>query len=336
MSNLLKSFLFPLFLIQVTTSLFAQKQIKHFIFFSRNREKIHEDKFYSNPGVIGAQVTYPWRILEPEKDRYDFREIEEDLTFLASKDKKLFIQIQDVTFDSIYVAVPKYLLADKKYNGGQASQFEFVNDDESKAKNAGWVSRRWDTAVATRYHKLLIELGKRFDGRIEGINLPESSVDFGSSGRWHPSGFTYEIYRDAIKANMKILRIAFPKSVCIQYANFMPGDFGAFEKNFLLKSLYDYGKEIGVGMGGPDIKVNAPFQMINSYALIHNSGDSIITGVAVQDGNYGYVNPKTHQQVTIAEILDFATNYLRLNYIFWCTEEPFYSKQVLPFLSRVK
>lgn len=30
--------------------------------------------------------------------------------------------------------------------------------------------------------------------------------------------------------------------------------------------------------------------------------------------------------------LDFATNYLQLDYVFWCTEEPFYSQEVLPLL----
>ena len=34
-------------------------------------------------------------------------------------------------------------------------------------------------------------------GRIEGINLAESSVTFGSSGRLFPRGFSPGIYRDA-------------------------------------------------------------------------------------------------------------------------------------------
>ena len=56
------------------------------------------------------------------------------------------------------------------------------------------------------------------------------------------------------------------------------------------------------------------------------------TGVEVQHGNYEVINPKTGKQVTVPEILNFAENYLRLNYIFWCTQEPYYSKQVLPRL----
>jgi hypothetical protein len=54
--------------------------------------------------------------------------------------------------------------------------------------------------------------------------------------------------------------------------------------------------------------------------------------VAVQHGNYDIINPKTGKQVTVPEILDFAENYLRLNYIFWFIQEPYYSQQVLPLL----
>jgi hypothetical protein len=52
----------------------------------------------------------------------------------------------------------------------------------------------------------------------------------------------------------------------------------------------------------------------------------------VQDGNYEHTNPKTGQQVTIAELISFATDYLKVDYIFWCTQEPFYSKSLIPFL----
>ena len=315
---------------------YSQNGLKHFIFFSRDREAIHDTNFYLNPGITGAQITYPWKRLEPRKDEYDFSEIMEDLDFLKSKEKTLFIQIQDVTFDSTLFAVPYYILTGIAYHGGANPQYEFTDDDEDRPVKAGWVSRRWDTAVANRFHKLLFELGKRFDGKIEGINLPETSVDFGSKGNLHPPGFTYENYRDAIKANMKVLRQAFPKSIVIQYANFMPGESLPGEDKLYLKSLYTYAKEIKVGVGGPDIKVYRKFQMDNSYGLIRNSHGMVPTGVAVQEGNYDVVNPKTGKQVTVAEILDFAQNYLRLNYIFWCTEEPYYFNQVLPLIKSLK
>src|SRR4051794_16194362 len=285
----------------VFSSCYAQKQIKHFIFFSRDRDSINNPDFYLNKGVEGAQITYPWRKLEPQKDQYDFSEIEEDLAFLKSKGKKLFIQIQDVTFDSTQFAAPKYILTDTIYHGGANSQYEF-NIEHIPVK-AGWVARRWDPTVAQRFHQLLIKLSQQFDGRIEGINLPETSVELPEKNGLLPTGFSRRTYLEAIKKNMQVLRENFRKSTPLQYANFMPGD-----SKEDLKNIYDYAKQIKLGIGGPDLKVYKEFQMMNSYPLIQDMDGIAPTGVAVQEGNYNVINPKTGKQVTITEILDFAKN----------------------------
>jgi hypothetical protein len=60
------------------------------------------------------------------------------------------------------------------------------------------------------------------------------------------------------------------------------------------------------------------------------------TGIAVQDGNYEDVDPKTGKRITIPELLRFATEELQVDYIFWCTQEPYYSEQVVPTLKHVK
>ncbi len=72
--------------------------------------------------------------------------------------------------------------------------------------------------------------------------------------------------------------------------------------------------------------------MNHAYGLIQASHGIVPTGIAVQDGNYAYQNPKTSRPVSIAELVAFATDYLRVDYIFWCTKEPFYSRHLLPFL----
>jgi hypothetical protein len=317
------------FIILFATKSYALPITKHFIYFGRDNEEIHKPEFYSNPNISGAQITYIWKRIEPEKDTYDFEEIENDFAFLKSKGKKLFIQISDVSFVPDKINVPDYLLNDPVYNGGIAFQYEFKND--VPVKKAGSVSRRWDKNVSKRFHKLLKELGKKFNGKVEGINLPETSIEVSN-----PEGFTNEVYRDAIKENMLVLKKAFPDSVTIQYANFMPGEFLPDEDHSYLRDLYKYAKEINVGMGGPDLLVYQKWQMNNSYSFIKDSAGFIITGIAVQDGNYDHINPKTNKKVTIKEIFDFGQNYLKLNYIFWCIEEPYYSKEVLPFLKKLK
>jgi hypothetical protein len=305
--------------------IFCQSKIKHFVFFSRDRELIHDSSFYSNLGITGAQITYVWKRLEPTENSYDFSEIEEDLVFLHSKGKKLFIQIQDVTFSPSRILVPNYILNDSTYHGGASPQY-WENDD-GEITIGGWVARRWDPLVANRYRKLLIKLAEQFDGRIEGINLPETALDVIDGNGSAPEGFTRRNYLKELKKNMTILKDNFKKSVPILYANFMPGDS---KKD--LKELYDYAVDIGHGVGGPDIKVYRKGQMENSYPLIRSVAGKIVTGAAVQEGNYCVYNPKTKRQVTVSEILDFARDYLKLNYIFWCIEEPYYSDQVLPLL----
>jgi len=299
----------------------------HYVFFDRERERIAEATFLSTKAFEGAQLKYTWRELERQEGSYDFGPIEHDLAFLGSKGKKLFIQLQDASFETNIMPVPGYLVAEPRYHGGADLQYTIENDDERHATPEGWVARRWDPAVRERYHRLLLALGHQFDGRVEGINLPETAVDFGETGILYPKGFTPEVYRDAIVTNMAVLKRAFPHSVAMQYANFMPGA----ETN--LQRVYEAARELRVGVGGPDLLPYKPWQMRNSYPLIRAFCGAAPTGIAVQDGNYQHRNPKTGRQVTVPELLDFAGQYLKVDYIFWCTQEPYYSKAVVPFLT---
>ena len=144
------------------------------------------------------------------------------------------------------------------------------------------------------------------------------------------------IYQKLLLENMQILKAAFPNSCVIIYANFMPGDDFPLTEDSYLTTLYRYAREIKVGMGGPDIKVYKWWPMRHSYPLIRESDGLIPTGVAVQWGNYDLTNPRTKKQVTVPEIYEFGEDYLKLDYLFWGTQEPYYSKVVLPFLQALK
>jgi hypothetical protein len=330
-----KLFRLSFFILLCCGSILA-KGVHHYVFFNRERARIHERVFLETKAFEGAQIKYTWRELEPEKDAYDFSAIRQDLAFLTSKGKRLFIQLQDSSFDNSIVNVPRYLLQENQYNGGADKQYNIEGDDEAHAVAGGWVARRWDVAVQERFHKLLFALGKEFDGRVEGINLPETSVTFGESGRLFPKGFTFEGYRDAVITNMKVLKRAFPKSVTMQYANFMPGEWLPGSDKSYLRTVYQQARELQVGVGGPDLLPYKPGQMKHSYPLIRESDGSIPTGIAVQFGNYEHQNPQTGKRVTIPELLEFATGYLKVDYLFWSTQEPFYTEQLIPFLNHSK
>lgn len=320
-------------LLLVCSAYVSAKPLHHYVFFGQDREKIRDTKsFLDTPAFEGAQVAYSWRQLEPGKDEYDFSLIREDLAFLTAHGKKLWIQVQDVTFSERWIPVPKYLTRDPQYHGGADRQYKYKDDDEEHATASGWTARRWDPAVQERFHKLLFALGKEFDGRIEGINFAESSVTFGESGRFHPKGYTPEIYRDALITNLKALKRAFPKSIALQYANFMPSEWRPSRDKGYLRAVYQAARESKVGVGGPDLLPYKPGQMGSSYSLIKEVAGTVPVGVAVQDGNYEHVNPRTGKRVTIAEQIEFATGYLKADYIFWCTEEPFYSNDLVPFM----
>jgi len=327
----MKTFLLVVLLFCFLTSSNVAKPVHLYVFFNMERRRISEASFLETKQFEGAQLKYTWKELEPEKDRYDFTAVRNDLAFLTSKGKKLFVQLQDASFSKENILVPKYLLSEQ-YHGGVAPQYDIQNDNEATAQVAGWVARRWDPLVQERFHKLLNALGKEFDGSIAGINLPETSIGFGDSGKLFPVGYSNEAYRDAIVVNMKAVKKAFPKSVVIQYANFMPGEWLPGEDKAFLKTVYKEAVTAGVGVGGPDLLPFRRGQNNHSYPLIKAAAGIVPTGVAVQDGNYADKN-KEGKRLSVSELLAFAKEQLQVDYVFWCTEEPYYSKELIPFLN---
>jgi hypothetical protein len=54
----------------------------------------------------------------------------------------------------------------------------------------------------------------------------------------------------------------------------------------------------------------------------------------VQDGNYSDVNRETGKRATIAELLKFGADELKLDYIFWCTARALLHERIDPFHAR--
>lgn len=309
----------------------ATGQPRHYVFLNRDRQRIADRAFLRTPALEGAQIKYTWRELEPAKDRYDLSAIRHDLAYLRAHGKRLFIQLQDVSFDEQIVNTPGYLQRDTLYHGGIAPQLALGRD--SALRVGGWTSRRWDPAVQARWRRLVDTLGRAFDGKIEGITLPETALDASpDSARW-PAGFSPERYRDAVIENMTTLKRAFPHSVAMQYGNFMPGEWLPDDDHGYLTSVYAAASRLGVAMGGPDLLPHQRGHMRHAYPLLHAHARDGLTGIAVQEGNYARIDPCSGRRPSIAELIDFARSTLGVRYMFWSTEEPFYSRDVLPFLA---
>jgi hypothetical protein len=76
----------------------------------------------------------------------------------------------------------------------------------------------------------------------------------------------------------------------------MPGEWLPGDDKGYLRAVYKAAKELKVGVGGPDLLPFRRGQLNHFYPLIRDAA-----GI-----------------------------------IFWCTQEPFYSEQVIPFLKRAK
>jgi len=307
---------------------------RNFIYFGLERARIHETSFLSNPGAVGAQLKYTWRELEPERDRYAFDSIRADLAFLEEHGKQLFIQLQDVSFEGRGPNVPDYVLSDPAFHGGVALQYYLEDDDPARPIPEGWLARRWDPAVRARFSRLLEELAASFDGRIAGLNLPETAIGFGRADLW-PDGYTPDAYYRGIMELLDSAAAAFDRSPVVIYANFMPGEELPDEDRGYLKGVYARAESLGLGVGGPDLLPNRWFQRQHSLPLIAGRSAGTIAAVAVQWGNLEDRNRTTGERVTVDELYRFAKDELRLDFLFWGTQEPFYSRDILPYLRSV-
>lgn len=310
--------------------------IRNFVYFARDRDSIIDHPLLYHSRFEGAQIMYSWKELEPEKGRYDFSKLNQDYKYLKKFGKHLFVQLQDATFNPKYKDVPDYLLT-AEYDGGITAQI----NDEGKAE--GWVAKRWNKKVRQRFALLLAALGKQYDGKIAGINLQETAI--GVSSKTDPS-FSETGYVEGLKENMLAMKQAFPSSVTMIYANFMPGEWLPSEDKGYLHSVYAYGEKIGVGLGGPDLMVTRQGQLNHALAQMHEGKFTVPLGIAVQDGNYtsktgadadykepAAIDQHTHQNI-VPLLHAFAKDFLKVSFMFWVNQAPYFKQDVIPCFSK--
>ena len=267
--------------------------------------------------IGGVQIVYSWSSLEKEKDRYDFAQIEKDLAYLNGLNKKLFIQIQDRFFDPRHKHVPLYLQTDPIYRGGLVEQYD--NPGENKPVASGWVAQQWNPAVRQRYQQLLLALATRFDGRVMGVNLPETAID--PKTKRDKTGFSCEKYFNAEVENLSFARKVFKQSYVVQYVNFWPCEWD--NDHQYMSRLFALAEKEKVGLGGPDIIPNKKSHMKNAYPFFHQyKGKLALVAMAVQEPTLTYTNPQTRKPFTREEFSDYAKSYLGVDIIFWSTSSP--------------
>ena len=133
---------------------------------------------------------------------------------------------------------------------------------------------------------------------------------------------------------MLALKKGFPQSTTMQYANFMPGEWLPSDDKGYLRSIYQFGQEIGVGLGAPDLMFKRKGQLNHTIAMMHEGQFTVPLGIAIQDGNYiGETGNNTIVSVreNLVPVLHaFAKDFLKVNYMFWVYQEPYFSEDVIP------
>ncbi|WP_440683690.1 hypothetical protein [Cysteiniphilum halobium] len=272
-------------------------------------------KFLENKNIYGVQILFRWKDLETSKDKYDLKLIGEALDYLDSLNKKLWIQLQDRSFIPTDIPVPKYILS-KEYNGGIAKQ-------RNADGYSGWITKQWNKKVRDRFQKLITAISKKYDGKIYGINLPETAVDLEKMD----DTFCHS-YFDATYENMIFLNQSFKQTKVVQYVNYFPCEW-ANNKGYTAK-IFQYAIKHSVGLGSPDIVPCLKNQMSNTYPLFHKYKDKLFIAMAVQEADYWNIRQVTGQNFRMAEFYNFAKNYLGTDIIFWGVSEPNFSKRVYP------
>lgn len=290
------------------------------------------------PHFRGFQRTYHWAQLEPERGRYDFASIRQDLARLRPHGKQLVLQIQYKAFGKEQNCTPAYIRG-PEFGGGVY-----------RANSGSWDPVLWNDRVGARMEALFTALGQEFDAHpgLEAAVLPETapSAQLDKNPQPGVEPYTTARYVAALQRHMLALRRAFPHTAVIQYANFPQA---------ALPELTAYMREIGVGLGGPDVyprPSNLSDPVKGVYRLYAPLAGIVPLGAAVQSPDYSVaawkrtaafnrgqdrqsvaITPAEEKPIPPREHLQLARATLQLNYLFWSAHPRACLEQVAALLA---
>ena len=260
----------------------------------------------------GGKRIYRWRDIEPVKGQYDFTIIEEDLNYLKSIGKQLWIQIFYTQFSGNGTPhVPSYMWNDPSYGCGP----DYYGAYKRNTSGGGWIPCWWNKNVSDRLVALFTALGNRFNSEpnVEGITAGETAINT-AAAKLVPT-YNVQAVIDTYKAKALAAKKAFPNKIVFQYINFAPFDLAPFAE-WLAQNK--------IGIGGPDVRLSSPFLLETVYPLYIKYHDQVVTGQDIQWGNYDEINKFLGRPNTPEELLLGAIEKTNPSYIFVHKRDPYF------------
>lgn len=201
------------------------------------------------------------------------------------------------------------------YNGSVATCDG--NNCAANFTQAGWMAPQWNSHVRERYQALMEAMAEKLDGQIYGFNLPETAIDVPVN----TTGYKSDKYFEGELANAKFAAQVFNSAYVVQYVNFWPD--GSAKNISYFPTSFDFYAKHQIGVGGPDLIPFSSVQESNSYKYIYEYRNRVpISVVAVQEPDLQNINPYTGKAFTKEEFVQYATENLDVDIIFWATTSP--------------
>ncbi len=270
----------------------------------------------ATPALRGIQIRYSWAELETAEGVYNFSSIAKRLNELSAINKRLVIVVETKTFDPSEILIPDYLKTEL-YEGGQ-----YLFSSPNKVGVQGYNLKLWNLQVRDRFKALVRALGKRFNSEpyFEGIGLTETAL--GQPEVPLTSQQVDNYFANLLNVQQQ-LRVAFPNTVTFQFTNY---------PRPILESFIGGLQAMGSGLGGPDVfledqGLNYPYTPKGVYNYYPENSGIIPLTPSVMHGNYKSTKADgTGYEPTIMELLTFARDTLKANYIFWHRDPDYYLK----------
>jgi hypothetical protein len=276
----------------------------------------------ATPALRGIHVRFSWAELEKTQGVYNFSLIDKLLSQLSAMDKRLIILFELRSFGPPTNLVPDYIRTNT-YDGGI-----FYYDSYNRPGEGGGNIKLWNPQVHKRLVALMRALGKRFNSNahFEGIGLAETALGMVSLSSTQMDGY----YANMLSLQQQ-MRNYFPNTMTYQFTNY---------PRPILESFIGKLSTMGTALGGPDVFLEEPGLLFANpkkpKGVYHHYAP--LSGVvpltpAVMSKNY--INTRadgTGYEPTVSELLAYARDTLKANYIFW-TRHPDYYRRVLELLN---